>query len=397
VRPYLKEGRPTIDEDALKRLRKKGYEEAGLLLQLRHLMKIKGTYLDMQVDSDNRMRSSYNPVGTDQGRISSSKTIFDTGGNMQNLTSEFKRHMLADDGCLIFHIDKAQAENRVVAYVANEPKMIEAFETGVDLHSLTASLIFGKPVAEISRKPGSSAIGGGLYSERYWGKKANHGLNYGLGYKSFALYYELSEFEANQIVEAYHRAYPAIRRWHARLRQQLAETRELVNCAPFLRRRRFRDRPGDKTDKIGFSYIPQSTVGELMNEWGVCFAYYELAPFVPLVLLNTVHDSLDFELPFSMGFDHMALCVKAILLSLEKELSYEGRKFTIPSDLHVGLNLGDYDAEKNPEGLREVAHSDCATAEQLARKLSELYGERGTPIHVQEVGWTWSHCGLPAA
>lgn len=397
LKPYTKDGRPTVDEDALKRLRKKGYEEAGLLLQLRHLMKIKGTYLDMRVDEDQRMRSSYNPVGTDQGRISSSKTIFDTGGNMQNLTSEFKRHMLADDGCLLFHIDKAQAENRVVAYVANEPKMIEAFETGVDLHSMTAGLIFGKPVSEVSNKPGSCSLGGGMHSERYWGKKANHGLNYDLGYKSFALYYDLSEFEANQIVEAYHRAYPAIRRWHARVRQQLAETRELVNCAPFLRRRRFRDRPGDKTDKVGFSYIPQSTVGELMNEWGVCFSYYELGPQEPITLLNTVHDSLDFELPFTMGFERMAMVCRCILTSLEQDLAYEGRRFKIPSDLHVGLNFGDYDPMKNPEGLREVNRCDCETAEKLAGKLSELYRERGTPVYVQEVGWTWSNLGLPPA
>jgi DNA polymerase I-like protein with 3'-5' exonuclease and polymerase domains len=78
-------GNATTDEDALKRLSRKGYEEAKLLLEIRSLEKLNGTYLKMRLDSDNRIRCSYNPVGTVSGRLSSSKNIFGVGGNMQNL------------------------------------------------------------------------------------------------------------------------------------------------------------------------------------------------------------------------------------------------------------------------------------------------------------------------
>src|SRR5690606_14265116 len=74
-KPYVnrKTGKPTLDEKALKRLAAK-FPVASLILEHRGISKMKGTYFDMDIDPDGRLRSSMNPIGTWTGRLSSSKT-----------------------------------------------------------------------------------------------------------------------------------------------------------------------------------------------------------------------------------------------------------------------------------------------------------------------------------
>ena len=96
-KPYLsKEGDLTCDEKALKRLIQKGVKAAEVLLRYRGLTKMYGTYFEMIFDEDGRFRCSYNPVGTSQGRISSSKNIFGTGGSGQTMPAEMRELMMAD-------------------------------------------------------------------------------------------------------------------------------------------------------------------------------------------------------------------------------------------------------------------------------------------------------------
>lgn len=83
----------TTDDKAMSRIIRKavpGSKEAKLVQEIRAVRKLKGTYIDVKLDPDNRLRCSWNPRGTWVGRLSSSKTIFDTGMNLQNLHPEFK-------------------------------------------------------------------------------------------------------------------------------------------------------------------------------------------------------------------------------------------------------------------------------------------------------------------
>jgi len=365
--PYLKDGSPTTDDMAMKRLARKGYKEADLIREIRKLRKLKGTYFDMDIDYDGRLRCSYNPVGTKQGRISSSQTIFGTGGNLQNQPPAMKRMMQADIGYIIFSFDLSQAENRVVAFIANEFKMIEAFETGIDIHKQTASLIFNKPVNEISDEPGSCAIGGGIYSERFWGKKANHGLNYDLGYKTFALYYEIPERDAKIIVESYHRAYPGIRQWHRTIKEALNRDRTLSNILG--RNYMFMERWGDELFKQAYSYIPQSSVAEWLNNQGVAPLYYDTKTFGQVELLNQIHDSVIGQIPLNIGIMKIALILFEIKKLLEKPLCWKGRDFFIPADLEVGFNLDKEDKEHN----LAIKSKNMPNAEAIARSLRESF------------------------
>lgn len=339
-RPYVNKstGNITVDETALKRLARKGYREADIILRLREIKKLKGTYLDVPLDSDGRLRSAYNPVGTKSGRLSSHRTIWGTGTNMQNQPPEMKRYLLADEGYVLYEVDLSQAENRCVAYFSPEPSMIKAFETGMDIHRLTASLIFNKPYDEVSNEPGSCPLAGGRYSERFWGKKANHALNYGLGYRTFALYYELPENEAKFIVERYHAAYPAIRQgYHEWVREQLAHNRTLTN--PFGRRRVFLGRWGGELFKEAYSFLPQSTVADIINRRGL-LPMYDDPLFRQVVLLNQVHDSIVFEIPVE-DWDYHASVLRALKESLEQPIEWRGMSFVIPAEIKLGLNAKD--------------------------------------------------------
>lgn len=100
ITPYTsrKTGKPTVDDKALARIwRRYQLEEAKLVQELRALTKLEGTYLDVSYDDDQRLRSSYDIRGTTTGRLSSKKTIFGTGLNMQNLPYEFKGFLVADE------------------------------------------------------------------------------------------------------------------------------------------------------------------------------------------------------------------------------------------------------------------------------------------------------------
>jgi DNA polymerase-1 len=98
IHPYKSStGSITTDDKAVTRIyRKTHLREAKLVQEIRNLSKLKGTYLDVETDSDGRLRCSWDPLGTWTGRLSSSKTIFGTGMNLQNLDPRFKRFIVAD-------------------------------------------------------------------------------------------------------------------------------------------------------------------------------------------------------------------------------------------------------------------------------------------------------------
>lgn len=100
IKPYISRstGRPTTDDKALSRIYRRFHlPEAKLCQEIRALEKLHGTYLEVNVDSDDRVRCSWNPRGTNTGRLSSSQTITGSGLNFQNLHSEFKGFLVADD------------------------------------------------------------------------------------------------------------------------------------------------------------------------------------------------------------------------------------------------------------------------------------------------------------
>ena len=367
--PYRKKGRITTDDTALKRLSRKGVKEASIVGKIRTSRKLIATYTNIDaVDKDGRIRSSYNPVGTKTGRLSSSKTIFDTGMNMQNWPHRLLKYLLADKGYVYYSFDLSQGENRIVAYVGKIPRMIQAFEAGEDVHTLTASLILNKSVEEVSDEDGSSPLGDGTHSERFWGKKSNHSLNYDLGYKEFSLQLEMTETEGKWLVNRYHSIYPEVRgNYHQMIKNLLAKDRTLTNL--FGRKRLFLQEWGDSLFKDAYAQIPQSTIADKIDEQGLIFIYYNQHWFRPLELLIQVHDSIGFQIPTSVPWIGHANMLMRIKDSLETPLKWGETEFVIPADLVMGLSL------YKEEG-KEIKHDKFPkTAQELAKELERNYKE----------------------
>jgi len=322
IKPYTKAGKPTVDEKALQRIANKGNKEASTIIELRHLKKLQGTYYEIDIDPDGRLRCSWNPVGTKQGRVSSSKTIFGSGGNFQNQPPIMKKFMLADPGYVMITMDLAQAENRVVAYIADEQQMIAAFEQGIDIHKQTGGLIYRKHPSDITN------------DERQMGKRSNHGLNYAMGPDEFALQNQMALKEAKYIVERYHTIYPGVRRWHMSIKDELSRGRTLINC--FNRHRIFMGRWDYELFKEAYSFIPQSTVADKTNRDGLCYTYYDCTDR-GIDLLNTVHDSILFQLPVTFPID-IVNTILDIRRNLMQPIKWKDKEFIIPIDVKIGFN-----------------------------------------------------------
>ncbi len=389
------EGNPTADDKALQRLvrgtaARPGLPQAKLIQEIRGLQKLHSTYLNMEFDSDDRIRCSYNPRGTKFGRLSSSKTIFGTGMNMQNLPPEFKKFLEADPGYVFVEVDKRQAEWVVVAYATGDANMIAAVEQGLDVHVHTASGMFNvsSEIIELDKKLcGHSSDAESIYEARMsnlelvrairecgkqWtrtmslrqcGKKSNHGLNYDEGYRQFAMIYEIEEAEAKRIVAMYHHLYPGIKIWYESIKRQLSADRILTNC--FGRSIRFLGSWDDKTWKSAYAAIPQSTVVDSLND-GMRRIYEdeELSGKrgLNLDILAQVHDSVLMQVPISNllsgRFQWFIDKVKDYTSPL---LHYSGRDFKIASDFKFGMNWGEFSSEKNPGGMQEFETFEAFT------------------------------------
>ena len=352
LQPYInrKTHKKTSDVDALKRIARRGYPAARILLDIRSLSKRISTYLNIgKVDKDGRYRSSYKPVGAETGRLSSGETIFGTGGNQQNWPHDLLRFFLFDEGYIGYSFDLSQIENRIVAYVGGVITQIEAFEQGVDLHRLTASIIMNKPFDEISDEAGSSNLGDGRQSERYWGKKGNHAINYDIGYKSFALTNELPEGESKYILETIHRGYPQIRGgYHLTIQNMLRKNRTVTNL---LGRSRLFLGPiipsypnipksaCEATYREAYAQLPQSTTADKINEQGLEYVYYNQDLFRPIELLTQMHDQIGFQIPLSIPWEEHAEMLLLIKESLEQPLYWHDVEIKTPCDLSVGFNM----------------------------------------------------------
>lgn len=372
IHPYRsrKGGGITTDDTAMKRIATKGYKEAELVLSIRKLTKMKSTYYDLKYDMDGRIRSNYNPIGTMNGRLSSSKTIFGTGTNMENQPHSMYKYFLADDNYLVYRIDSEQAENRIVAYVAGEDAMMAAFEEGRDIHKQTASLVFNKPIDEISDVDGSCPLGNGEQSERFWGKTLDHALNYGMGAGKFSLEYLIPQGESKIIIEKYHSIYPGIRLYHQWIRDELSKDRRLINC--FSRRRVFMGLWEDDMFKKAYNFIPQSTVADLLNKTLKYIYYYSDEQFKYLEILNQVHDDIWYQVPISIGWTEHAKYLMKIKNSLEQKINWRGREFSIPTEVSVGFNFGDSVKVTMPPEIHQLAVNLEAAYNELRRRATRM-------------------------
>lgn len=182
----------------------KDYEIAKLILQQRHLAKIKSTYLDalpeLVSSLDGRVHTSFNQTVTTTGRLSSSNP------NLQNIPirTEFGNRIRAafaaqDEDDLIVSADYSQIELRLLAHFSGDEKLKDAFLNNVDIHSATASSVFDVPLEEVTKEM------------RYKAKAVNFGIIYGQTSYGLSTSIDISPGEAKVFIEKYFATYPKIK------------------------------------------------------------------------------------------------------------------------------------------------------------------------------------------
>jgi uracil-DNA glycosylase family 4 len=346
IKPYVKRSKstntsnPTTDADAMIRIAAQGHKEAITLLEFRKIKKLCSTYLEMGIDEDNRLRSTISPNKAKTSRLSSSKSIFGTGGNLQNLPKPFRKYLLPDPGYIPYEMDLSQAENRLVAIIAPEPAMHQAFINKQDVHCLTGALISGKTPEEVLHEhlEGIPApIGAGNKSWRYWGKTSNHALNYGLGPDKFALRCEILVSEAKLLRSAYYSAYPGITKYHNWIEEELRTTRTITNF--FGRKRKFLGRFDNNLFQAAYAQIPQSTVADIINKRGLIPIYEDQKKFGCVILMSQVHDSIILQIPTYIPLEIHAKILYLIKMQIEEPIYWKGEPHVIPLAFSTGTNL----------------------------------------------------------
>lgn len=269
---------------------------------------------------------------------------------------------------LLLEFDLSGAEWVVVAYKSNDSNMIGVVESGKSPHVVTGSLISNIPedlvqqehkligsmtdATEITKLREDELADLYLFPQaflprtmsiRQAGKKSNHGLNYGMKYRKFALLNEIPENDALVMCSAYAEvAYPGIQNYWSETREQLKKDRTLVNC--FGRKVKLRGEWGNDLFMEAYSYVPQSTVVDSVNE-AMCQVFDNEEPiFVPMELGAQVHDSLMLQYPvpvYSREWDDLASFCLRVKEYMRPELEYSGHKFRLNSDLKVGISWGD--------------------------------------------------------
>lgn len=296
----------TVDKGALAKLSAQGSKVAHLTLQTRAREKLVSTFLDIPLAPDGRLHCEYVVSGTVTGRLSSRAPVSGCGTNLQNIprTSEIgagvRSVFIPAEGCCFVKGDLSQAENRVVAWLTKGP-MKEAFERGDDVHVLTAELVG---------------------TTRQVAKVINHASNYGMGPGQLSVLLGCSQPEARRHLERYHNAYPEVRQWHQRIREQLQKNRTLVT--PLGRIRKFLGKWDDSLFRSAYAHIPQSTVGDYLN-MGLVELWLRLKG-LPAYPVLQVHDEIVVEC--ELGYEEEV--AQLMKTSVEKPISIEGDELTIP-------------------------------------------------------------------
>jgi DNA polymerase-1 len=204
-------GGPSANEEALEAIADQ-HELPRLILDYRGLAKLRGTYTDKLPEMLNprsgRLHTSFHQAGAATGRLASSDP------NLQNIpirTGDGRRirtAFVAPEGRRIVACDYSQIELRIMAHLSEDPALLRAFTSNVDVHTATAAEVFGKTIDAV--EPG----------ERRAAKAINFGLMYGMSAFGLAARLGIPRGEAQDYIALYFARYPGVREYMERTRQQ---------------------------------------------------------------------------------------------------------------------------------------------------------------------------------
>ena len=200
-------------QDVLEYLAEK-HDVPRLVLEFRHLSKLKSTYIDalpLLADADSRVHTTFNAAAVATGRLSS------VNPNLQNipirteLGREIRAAFTAAPGTQLLSADYSQIELRLLAHFSGDPLLVRAYQNNEDIHTLTASEVFGVPAAQMDKQTRNRA------------KAVNFGIVYGISPFGLAAQLGIPQAEARAYIERYFARYAGVQ---AFIEKTLAETRK---------------------------------------------------------------------------------------------------------------------------------------------------------------------------
>ena len=265
------------------------------VLRYRELTKLKSTYVDTLPQQVNprtgRIHTTYNQAGSATGRLASADP------NLQNIPIRTPLGLRVREAFIaegrpawtLLSADYSQIDLRVLAHLSQDPALMAAFERGEDIHSSTASLIYGVPLAEVTR------------DMRRLAKVMNFGVAYGLSAFGISQQTELTREEGAAFIESYFGTYPTVRSF---LDDTVERAKADGYAETLLGRRRYIPElrsphypVRQAGERIALNMPVQGTSADVINEAMVAIqSRLEKDGFRSRMLLQ-VHDELVFELP----------------------------------------------------------------------------------------------------
>ncbi len=274
------------------------------ILDYRTLTKLKSTYADgllKEISADGRIHTNFQMTVTATGRLSSTEPNLQNIPVRRELGAQIRRMFVASPGKVLVDADYSQIELRLLAHIANDETMIAAFRSGEDIHAVTASQVFGVPLAEVTPLQRSHA------------KAVNFGIVYGISAFSLAQDIGVFQSEAKAYMDSYFAKYHGVRAYMTRVVEQAKADGYVTTL--FGRRR---DLPELKSsnfnlrsfgERVALNMPIQGTAADIIKAAMVRVDVRMRAEHLQARLLLQVHDELIVECPAEE-----AETVKAILV-----------------------------------------------------------------------------------
>lgn len=281
----------STNADVLEKLKGK-HPIIPAIMDYRMLTKLKSTYADgllKVIDEDGRIRTTFQNLVTATGRLSSTEPNLQNIPVRTDLGAEIRKMFIPKPGYVLVDADYSQIELRVLAHIANDEVMQEAFRGGMDIHTVTASQVFGVPVEAVTPL------------QRRHAKAVNFGIVYGISEFSLAEDIGVTRYEAKEYIDSYLSNYSGVRSY---MKDVVANARESGYTQTLYGRKRnipeltssnFNIRQG--AERIALNTPIQGTAADLIK-LAMIRVYHALKENYPqATLLLQVHDELIIECP----------------------------------------------------------------------------------------------------
>ena len=281
----------STNADVLEKLKGK-HPIIPAIMDYRMLTKLKSTYADgliKEIQSDGRIRTTFQNLVTATGRLSSTEPNLQNIPVRTDLGAEIRRMFVPKEGCVLVDADYSQIELRVLAHIADDKTMQEAFVGGVDIHTATAAQVFGVPVGSVTPL------------QRRHAKAVNFGIVYGISEFSLAEDIGVSRYEARDYIDNYLTNYRGVRTYMKKVvedAKSIGYTETLYGrkrYIPELKSSNFNIRSG--AERIALNTPIQGTAADIIKLAMIRVENALNEHFPEAKLLLQVHDELIVECP----------------------------------------------------------------------------------------------------